>query len=168
MARQEQMMMLRIGNNIRYSKQAFTPHLVKPRSLERNLGRGAGFTLIELMISAVILGFGLIIIIQSYLASLNGLKISQNYAQAMSWAAHKLTELQLSAYEKSGLLPKLESGTASLNSRQCSWVSEVKEISQPEYLTEELVEVCLELNWQERNIIKDAALATILPRKKEK
>lgn len=128
-----------------------------------------GFTLIELMLSVVILGFGLVIIIQSFLLSLNGLNISQNYIKALSFAQDKLTALELAAYENNGLLPGLapESGKEHLGSREFTWVSEVKEIIEPDYLTEELVQGCIKLNWKERNINRDISLANYFPRKKE-
>ncbi|MFH1355001.1 MAG: type II secretion system protein [Candidatus Omnitrophota bacterium] len=124
-----------------------------------------GFTLAELLISVAILGFGLVIIIQSYMSSVRGLNASQNYIEAVKFAQNKITELEIYAYENQGIfILGAESGTKELGSREFSWISEIKEIENPEYLTEELVEVCVKLDWKEANIAKDAELATYLPR----
>lgn len=126
-----------------------------------------GFTLIELMISVAILGFGLVIVIQSFLSSAGGLNLSYNYVEAGRIARDKFSELELASYENNGLLPDLDSksGTGFLGPRELNWVSEVREIFEPDYLTEKLVGVCVKLNWQERNISKDITLAGYLPRK---
>jgi type II secretion system protein I len=127
------------------------------------------FTLIELLISVAILGFGLVIVIQSYITSANALNISQNYISAMQLARDKLTEIELAAYEKKGLFPGDESGsgTEKIGSRNFNWETQVKEIYEPDYLAEKLVEVCVKLNWNEAGKPKDALLSTYLPRFKE-
>jgi prepilin-type N-terminal cleavage/methylation domain-containing protein len=128
-----------------------------------------GFTLIELMISVVILGVGLVVVIQSFLSSARGLNTTQNYIEALRVAQDKFSELELSSYENKGLLPDLDSksGAGFLGPREFNWVSKVKEITEPDYLTEKLVEVCVNLNWKERNVSRDVSLATYLPREKE-
>jgi hypothetical protein len=117
----------------------------------------------------VILGFGLVIVIQSYITSAAAINTSQNYVEAMQLAKDKLTELELVAYEKSGLLPQAgyASGIEKLGSRDFNWAIDVKEITEPDYLNEKLVEVCLEADWKEGGKFKDVLLATYLPRKKE-
>jgi len=123
------------------------------------------FTLIELLISVVILGFGLVIVIQSYITSASALNISQNYVEAMRLAKDKLVELESVSYENNGLLPGAESnsGTEKVSSRDINWATEVREISDPDYLTEKLVEVCVKLNWKEAGKAKDVLLSTYLP-----
>ncbi len=127
------------------------------------------FTLIELLISVAILGFGLVIVIQSYITSASALNISQNYVKAMRLARDKLTELELASYENNGLLPGAESnsGAEKIGSRDFNWATEVREISDSDYLTEKLVEVCVKLNWKEAGKSKDVLLSTYLPRLKE-
>lgn len=121
------------------------------------------------MISVAILGFGLVIVIESFLNSASGLNLSHNYVDALRVARDKFSELELTSFENKGLLPDFDSksGSGYLGSREFTWVSNVNEISEPDYLTENLVEVCIKLNWKERNITKDATLAAYLPRKKE-
>jgi len=128
-----------------------------------------GFTLIELMISVAILGFGLVIVAQAYITSANALNVSQNYIDAMQLARDKLTQIELAAYEKKGLLPGEESGsgTEKKGSRDFNWITEVEEISDPDYLAKKLVLVCVKLAWKERGIAKDTVLSTYLPRKNE-
>jgi len=127
------------------------------------------FTLIEVLISVAILGFGLVIVIQSYMTSANALNISQNYVQAMQLAKDKLNEIELISYEKNGLLPQAESGsgTEKIGARDFNWVTEVREVLEPEYLSEKLVEVCVKLNWKEAGKAKDVSLSTYLSRVKE-
>lgn len=133
------------------------------------IGNKRSFTLIELLISVAILGFGLVIVIQSYIASASALNISQNYVEAMQLAKDKLTELELTAYEKNGLPPQVESssGREKIGSRDFNWSTEVREITEPEYLIEKLVEVCVKVDWKEAGIAKDALLSTYLPRVQE-
>lgn len=128
---------------------------------------GRGFTLVELMLSVVILGFGLCIVLQSYLSSLHGLDASQNYLEAVRFAKEKLDGLTIAAYENSGLLPEVKTGKAILGLREFNWESEVSEIHDPAYLSEDLVTASVNLDWRERNIAKNTVLATYLPKKKE-
>lgn len=131
--------------------------------------RERSFTLIELLISVAILGFGLVTVIQSYIISANALNISQNYINAMRIAKDKLSELELAAYEKEGLNPGFspEQGEERMGQRNFNWLTEIRGISEPDYLAEELVEACVKLDWKEAGKHKDALLSTYLPRRKE-
>ena len=128
-----------------------------------------GFTLVELLISVAVLGFGLVTVIQSYASILRGYASSRNYFEAVNLALAKITELELSAYEKEGLIAGEESRTEELQvgSRQGSLSREVKEVVEPDYLAGEMVELCVKLNWQERNTSKEIGMAMYLPKRKE-
>lgn len=155
-----------IGNNIRYS--VFGARC-SARTENRKPKTELAFTLIELMISMVILGVGLVVVIQSFLSSAGGLNTTQNYIEALRIAQDKFAELELASYENNGLLPDLDSnsGAGFLGPRKFDWVSQVNEITEPDYLTEKLVEVCVKLDWKERNVTRDISLAGYLPKQKE-
>ncbi len=159
-------MILRTGNNIRFWVLG-SRFLPRTQNLEPKTQRS--FTLIELMISVAILGFGLVIVSQSYIISAGALNASQNYISATQLARDKLAELELVSYERKGLTPGLESdsGTRKIGPRNFNWLSEVKEVSSPDYLTEKLVEVCIRVDWTEAGRTKDAWVSTYLPRKQE-
>lgn len=126
------------------------------------------FTLIELLVSVAILGCALVVIIQSYAASLSGLNISQNYITAAGLAQDKIAQIELAAFESGGLdTYGLQSGSERIGGRDFSWSYEIEEIGDSENLSENLVEACLRVNWKERGLDKDVSLATYLPRKKE-
>lgn len=132
-------------------------------------GNNRAFTLIELLVSVAILGFGLVIVIQSYITSASALNISQNYISAMQLAKDKLTDVGLVCYENNGLLPGAESrtGEEKLGARVFYWAAETREVSGSDYLAKSLVEVCVKVTWNEAGKEKDAILSTYLPRIKE-
>lgn len=126
-----------------------------------------GFTLVEVMISVVILGFGLAIIIQSFASAIRGLDSCQNYIQSLRFAQDKMNELTLTSLEEKGSSPKIKSGEVKLGNRQFNWQTEISEILKPEYLSKDFVEVSVNLDWRERGISKNSTLVTYLPKKKE-
>jgi type II secretion system protein I len=145
-------MMSRIGSRFRLS-QANTKR---------------AFTLVELLVSISILGFALVIIIQSYAASLSGLNISENYINASGIARDKIAQVELLALESGGLdVYGEQSGIERLNGRDFSWSYEVKEIDDNENLSKNLAQVCLRVSWKERGLDKDVFSAAYLPKKKE-
>lgn len=115
----------------------------------------------------VILAFGLVIVIQSYVHSVSGINASRNYIAAMQLAAQKFSELELNAHQNNGLSEfGLTSGSQAVAGRQFNWSSEIKEILEPDYLKDEAVEVCIKLDWKEKSIAKDATLSAYLPKQK--
>jgi len=126
-----------------------------------------GFTLVELMISVVILGFGLVIVIQSFISALAGLDRSQNIVEAGRFAQDKITELTIASYENNGSSFGYESGNIKLGARQFEWETEITKIESPEYLTRNFTKAGVTLKWKERNRAKDFNLITYLPKKKE-
>lgn len=141
--------------------------------LNRRTGKPAnrqtkqGFTLVELMISVVILGFGLCIVIQSYMSALSGFNTTQNYIRAMRFAKEKGIELEIAAYENKGLLPEAKSGETTLGSREFHWKTEVSEIFGSGNFSNDFVMASAGMDWQERNIHKASAIVTYLPKRRE-
>jgi type II secretion system protein I len=154
---------VKINNWLALSRHKFPSILLKKRLLP------GGFTLIELLISMAILGVWLVVIIQSYMTSVNGLNISQNYIQAISIANEKLGEFQEKSQVTKGLAPLgYEFGKKTAAGKEFNWSCNINEINLPKYLNKELVEVCVKVEWNERGAVKNFALATYLPRVKEK
>ena len=190
MASQAQRTMSPIGNKFRFSalrlRSVPMVSVVEPSVLPRlRSGQGGSrfssnkqpstrnrehaFTLIELLISVVVLGFGLAVVIRSFSSSISGLNASQNYVEALKFAKQKLTEFKIKAYEYGGLFEfGTESGIEKLGTRDFEWSAEVKELGNDlEDLPEKLVAVCIRLDWKEANVVKDISLATYLPRYEE-
>lgn len=137
-----------------------SPSIQYPESSIQN-----AFTLIELLISVVILGFGLVLIIRSFTSSISGLNASQNYLEAMKLAKEKLIEKELLAYEDDGLFEfGAQSGSQHLGSREFEWLTSVNELDGEDEVAKRLVEVCIRLDWKEANIDKHATLAAYLPK----
>ncbi len=125
------------------------------------------FTLVELMISVVILGFGLSIVIQSYMSALSGFNTSQNYIAAMRFAKEKGVELEIAAYENKGLLPEEKSGETTLGAREFHWKTKVSEVPNSGNFSNDFVMAAVSMDWQERNIHKNRVIVTYLPKRKE-
>lgn len=164
-------MILKTGNNkqvlgIEYWVSAKTENR-KSRTKLRTPNSKLAFTLVELMISVVILGFGLCVVIQSYMSALSGFNTSQNYIEAMRFAKEKESELEIAAYENKGLLPEAKSGETILGSREFHWKTEVSEIPNSGNFSNDFVMAAVSMDWRERNIQKNNAIVTYLPKRKE-
>lgn len=129
--------------------------------------RRTGFTLIELLLSLSILGLGLCMVVRSFISSLEAISINQDYLAAVPAASEKLAQLKLQAYENKGLTPSSDSGIVELGPREASYKIEVSEISQPEYLKEDLLLAKVEMNWQRRGKGRNYTMITGLPKYKE-
>lgn len=125
-----------------------------------------GFTLVEIMISVVILGVGLSLVANSYILSLKGINIVANNIEALNLAKEKLDELEILSLKDglsvSSTRSDLKSGTKNYN-----YTQEITEITQPEDFAKNLVLACLTVNWQEQNSTKNVNLSAYLLKKKE-
>ena len=129
--------------------------------------KNKAFTLVELMISVFILGFGLCVIIRSYISTLSGFNITQNYITAMRFAKDKVTELEIASFEEKGMVPDTKSGETTRGSRKFDWRTEVSEIPNEGNFSKSFVMASVNLNWQERNIPKDCTVITYLLKRTE-
>ncbi len=157
-------MILRTGNRIRLSVIGYR---LSPNSKLRTPNSKLAFTLVELMISVVILGFGLCVVIQSYMSALSGFNTTRNYIAAMRFAKEKETELEIAAYENEGLLPETKSDEITLGARKFNWKAEVSEITNPGNFSNDFVMAAVSMDWQERDIHKNSVIVTYLPRRQE-
>ncbi len=149
-----------IGYRLSQKYQASKTENRKPKT-------ACAFTLVELMISVVILGFGLAIVIQSYMSALSGFNTSQNYIAAMRFAKEKAAELEVAAYENKGLLPEAKSGETTFGAREFHWKTEVSEVPNSGNFSNAFLVAAISMDWQERNIHKNSAIVTYLPKRKD-
>ncbi len=135
--------------------------------LETGVNSQKGFTLVEVMLSVLILGLGLVVIANSYLIALRGINASQNNIQAMVLAKEKIDELEVSSVMKKGLTAFSESDTLKSLGKSYNYTLDITEIAEPEYIEKYLVKACLTFSWREQNIEKNATFSTYLPKYKE-
>jgi len=127
----------------------------------------SGFTLAELLLSVVILSFGLVAIIGSYMTVANALEGSQNRLKAIEFLQDKLAILQQGIIEEN--YPEPSRGQVALNNRPATYTLEISNLPTFEEidLNDKLSLVKLSLAWKERNIDKDASVSTYLKKKQQ-
>lgn len=125
-----------------------------------------GFTLVEIMISVVVLGAGLTLVANSYLVALRGINSTQNNIQATVFAREKLEAAQFLSL-KDGLPVSSASGTLQSSGKQYKYTFDTAEITQPDYIAKSFVQACARVSWQEQNAEKNVILSTYLPRQKD-
>ena len=129
-----------------------------------NLSRG--FTLVEIMLSVLILGIGLTVVANSYLAATRGINSIENNIQVLTLGKEKLDALELSSL-KQGLDVFLSEGTLESKGKKYNYTLETVKLSQPESLAKLLVQACLTFKWQEQMAEKNVTFSTYLLRQKE-
>jgi len=125
-----------------------------------------GFTLVEVMISVVILGFGLTLVANSYIVALRGVNSTANNIGALRLAKEKLEALEVLSL-KDGLSASVTQGILESPAKNYDYKQEIIEITQSDDLTKSLVQACLSLNWREQNATKNVTLSTYLPGQKQ-
>ena len=104
-----------------------------------------GFTLIEVMLSVVILSLGFSLILQGFSQALSTLRISGNNAKASVLADSKMAELQINALEGQDALVSGVNEKILLNNIEFYWRSEVTLDQEDENLNKTVAT----LSWQE-------------------
>ena len=125
-----------------------------------------GFTLVEIMISVLILGIGLSVVANSYIAALRGIKATANIIGALNLSREKFAELEASSLG-GGLSVSEARGVLKSPTKNYDYEQVVVEIAQPKDLAKNLVQACLKLSWQEQNATKNVTLSTYLPKQKQ-
>ncbi|MBU4252656.1 MAG: type II secretion system GspH family protein [Candidatus Omnitrophica bacterium] len=125
-----------------------------------------GFTLVEIMISVLILGVGLTLVANSYLVALKGVNTAASNIEALNLAKEKLEALEVLSL-KDGLLASHTSETLKTPVKNYDFTQAVVEITQPKVLAEHLVQACITLNWQEQNSVKNVTFSTYLSKQKK-
>ena len=126
----------------------------------------AGFTLIEIMLSVLILGIGLTVVANSYIAALRGANAAQNNIQALILGKDKFDALEVSSL-KEGLAASLTQGSLESGNKKYGYSLNIAKLTQSGDLAKFLVQACLKLNWQEQTAAKYVTFSAYLPRQKE-
>jgi prepilin-type N-terminal cleavage/methylation domain-containing protein len=154
--------------NIRSLRGREAPEAIPPSEIASPSARNdRGFTLVEVMISVLILGVGLAIIAHSYLAGLRGINSTQNNIQAMLLAREKLDALEIESLQKDGLSAVSTKSTFQSAGKKYDYTLNIVDVGQPEYIAKYLVQACVTLSWQEQNATKNAGFSTYFPRQKD-
>lgn len=125
-----------------------------------------GFTLVEIMISVLILGVGLTSAANSYILALRGASSVENNISALILAKEKFENLEFASLK--GAVPFSSPGEIiKSSSRDYNYQEEIELIPEFPDLVEELVSVCLTVSWPEKNSLKNVTLTSFLLRQKE-
>ena len=104
-------------------------------SVFRFFGPRSGLTLIELMVSAVILSIGMVLVARGLMTASSALQTVDNRMEAFKFLDAKLTQLQQQAREEGGLAPARDTGTTQLNHRAAAWLVEIEPMDLEEALS---------------------------------
>lgn len=126
-----------------------------------------GFTLIEIMISVVILGAGLTLVANSYIVAARGMNVSANHIQALELAKEKLAELESTSL-KEGLISSFTQGVIESPLKNYDYSIDITDLTSPQELIKTFVQVCLTLSWKEQNTTKNVTLSTYLAKQQKK
>jgi len=125
-----------------------------------------GFTLVEVMISVVILGAGLVLIANSYIVAARGINSTANNIAALNLAQEKLQALEILSL-KEGLSASEIQDVLKSTSKNYDYTQKITEITEPLDLAKNLVQVCANLSWKEQNATKNITLSTFLPKQQK-
>jgi len=126
----------------------------------------AGFTLIEVMLSVLILGIGLTVVANSYLGALRGINAAQNNIQVLTLGKEKFDALEISSLDQ-GLDISSTEGSLESGDKQYGYALNITKLPQSGDLAKSLVQACLRINWQEQSAAKYVTFSAYLPKKKE-
>ena len=123
------------------------------------------FTLVEIMISVLILGVGLASVANSYILALRGANSAQNNIVASMIAKEKFENLEfvsLNGALSSSPAPEIiKSSTKDYNYQQ-----KITPMAASADLAKYLVSACLTVSWSEKNYSKNVTLASYLLKQK--
>ena len=119
------------------------------------------FTLVEVMISVLILGVGLTSVANSYILALRGANSAGNNISALIIAKEKLENLELASLKKAEPFSFTEEIIKSA-AKEYNYQQEITPIAESEDLAKHLVSACLAISWPEKNSSKNVTLATYL------
>ncbi len=122
------------------------------------------FTLVEIMISVLILGVGLTSVANSYILALRGANSAQNNISALILAKEKFENLELASLK--GAQPSSTTEIIKSATKEYNYQQEITKIAGSDDLAKYLVSACLEISWPEKNSSKNVTLATYLLKQK--
>lgn len=120
-----------------------------------------GFLLLEVMVAISLLSVGLVLVLRTFSTSLQTLRTSQNYTQAVLRLEEKVWELEEKAREFE-ILPAERDGTFGDEDEKFKWELQTTKL-------EDIVlhEATLLVRWQEGRRGKSVSLVTYLENKEE-
>ena len=133
------MTILPIGNKYRDTGK----RIRTPLSVTRN--PKAGFSFFEVMITVAILSFGLVVISQAFLTSLNAFSYYSTHLKAQCWANEKIWEVSDNLVHGGFSDDQETSGNFVMGSKDITWGIEIKPIDEKE----KFFQLGLTLSWQE-------------------
>lgn len=108
--------------------------------------QASGFTLVEVMVSVVILSVGIIVIYESFLTSLDTLQLFFNRLNANLILTEKLWQAQDSFEQAGGVfLPLRSAGEIIMANKEFDWQLNLKEWDS----RQDLFIACAQVSWQE-------------------
>ena len=124
-------------------------------------------SLIELMLTVVILSIGIIMVARSFLTVTNALSYTQNKILATEFLDSKIAEFREMGYSQSEFLEEDFFGTVKLGNKEFSWETDFSSV----YVSEEedidgLWEISLRVIWKEAGRDKDQKMGSYLRVKK--
>ena len=119
-----------------------------------------GFSLIELMITVVVLAFGIVMIYEGYLISLRGFDYSKNFLNAQMWIDEKMWDVKDKVSQGNLLTLSDVAGVFSSHNRRFTWRLSHRILAQTN--TTKLFEVGLRVFWKEGANTADTRRATYL------
>jgi prepilin-type N-terminal cleavage/methylation domain-containing protein len=122
------------------------------------------FTLVEIMLSVLILGIGLTSVANSYILALRGANSAQNNISALILAKEKFENLELASLK--GAQPSSFTEIIKSAAKEYNYQQEITQIAESEDLAKYLVSACLTVSWPEKNSSKNVTLATYLLKQK--
>ena len=138
---------------------------IPPMTLPTGVSRLRGFTLVEIMISVVILGVGLTSVANSYILALRGANSAGNNISALMIAKEKFENLEFASLK--GALPFSSAAEIIKSStKDFNYQEEISEITDSADLAKYLVSACLTTSWTEKSSLKNVTLATYLFKQK--
>jgi len=124
-----------------------------------------GFTLVELMVSVTILGVGLTVIANSYVAALKGINSASNAVGALNLGKEKLENLEIFSLTN-GLFTSESKSNLQTPGKNYNFKQQVTDVTESEILEKHLLQACIELSWQEQNVDKKVAFSTFISKDK--
>ena len=123
------------------------------------------FTLVELMISVLILGIGLTSVANSYILALRGANSAGNNISALTIAKEKFENLEMANLRET-LISSPASEIIRSSTKDYNYQQEITELPESDDLAKYFVSACLTVSWPEKNSSKNVTLATYLFKQK--
>ncbi|MFH1062062.1 MAG: type II secretion system protein [Candidatus Omnitrophota bacterium] len=118
--------------------------LFRVKSVNINSANKKAFTLVEVLVSSVILSVGLVIIFEVFLSSLDIVNLVNNRLNAQLFINEKIWQLQSNLDRQSGMfIPMKQSGSVMLGNKEFKWQLDMELVD----ISQELYKVSGQMNW---------------------